>query len=110
MSVLKYIFDSSYHKRYDIEKIKERISGVNKYNAKRADLNLCEINELSKEISEMALLLRSMYVYMKSQEWFDAEKFNSIVNDIDAMDGIKDGKITKKKRVVPIKNRRLTSR
>ena len=94
MSIWKYIFDSGLQKRADIEHLRERLDRTVPRTLKTAS----RIHELEHELTEAALLLRSLYVYLTEQPNFDAQRFAAIVSQLDASDGVKDGKISKRKK------------
>lgn len=105
MGIWDHLFDSDYSQREDIEKLRARIRkaavGQGETNARLRR----RIEELEGDLAESALLLRSLFVYLKSQPGFAAKRFQAIVARIDAMDGTADGKATKPRRRGPATGR-----
>jgi hypothetical protein len=53
--------------------------------------------ELENKIEQMALLFRTLYDLGINKKFFTKEEFRNMFDKIDLEDGIKDGKITRKK-------------
>jgi hypothetical protein len=113
MSILSYIFDNEWLQRNDINSLRDRLQTNVRYIAAKNAGDSIRIKELENDVGELALLARTLFVYIKSQPGFNKEEFYKIFNDIDLMDGVKDGKVTKKSRKTLVNNRLsncLTSR
>lgn len=98
MSIWNYVFDTEISQRTDIEWVKERLRQGRMLSRTQAQRSATRINGLEDELAEAALLLRSLYVYLKEQPGFDAKRFAAIIDQVDAADGAKDGKVTKRQK------------
>jgi hypothetical protein len=91
MSIFSYVFDSELRQRGDIESTKARLNSV----VSSSRLSAERGRRLRNDLDELALICRSLYVYMKQTPGFDAAKFAEIVKQIDGLDGEVDGKARK---------------
>ena len=100
MGILRHLLVSDWNEwiqRHDLEQIQNRV--VRQSTTGR--LHLSQLRErvalVENDTAEMALLVRSLYVYLKRRGDFDAAMFATIIKEIDAQDGAIDGKVTKRK-------------
>jgi hypothetical protein len=98
MSIWNYVFDTGIKKRTDIDALRVRLDRSATVGQMRVRQTATRIKDLENELAEAALLLRSLYVYLKEQPDFDAKRFAAILDQIDTADGTKDGKVTKRKK------------
>jgi hypothetical protein len=96
MSVWNYVFDNDWSQRADIESLKNRARRSVSLHHLIHTNSKQKVVALQNDLAEMTLLLRAMYVYLKGAPGFDAKRFGEIVSRIDLMDGVKDGKVTKR--------------
>lgn len=99
MSIWNSVFDTEISQRTDIEWVKERLRHGRELSRTRTQQTVTRIRELEDELAEAALLLRSLYVYLKEQPGFDAQRFAAIVDQVDVSDGVKDGKLARPTRL-----------
>jgi hypothetical protein len=104
MSIWDYVFDSSVRQRFDINNLKSQRRSMNKRNKAsflRSNVSNIDASErveaIENDLAEAVLTLRAMYAYIRSTPGFDVKNFSEIISGIDLLDGVKDGKVTKKK-------------
>lgn len=98
MSIWNFVFDSEFRQRADLEGLRNRLARSSAVGRVRIGQTAARIRALEDELAEAALLLRSLYVYLKEQPGFDAQRFAAIIDQIDTSDGVKDAKLTKRQK------------
>jgi len=100
MSVFKYIFDSDWSQRSDIETLKEQ-------NAKLADRlrskrsreseHDARIEDLEQEVGELALVCKTLMQVLLENHVCTGQDIETMLKQIDRADGVEDGRITKER-------------
>lgn len=94
MSVWNYVFDSEYKQRFDIENLRQS-SQVARRRQNRNTRELKErVNELEHEVGELALICRTLLTVLRESGNFDEQTFQQVFHEIDAEDGVIDGRVT----------------
>lgn len=91
------LFDSDYKRRADIESLKQIANSRKR--ARRQDRRETadqqkRIEQLEDQVGELALLCRSLLTVLRETEAVQPERFEEVMKQIDAEDGVVDGKIT----------------
>ena len=97
MDFWNFLFDSEYRQRADIESLK-RMS-IERKGARQRDRNRIKnqeerIQQLEDQVGELALLCRSLLTVLREDGTVAPERFEQVLSQIDAEDGVIDGKIT----------------
>lgn len=102
MSVFKYIFDSDWSQRSDIEALKRQNQTLtDRLQNKRATVaeNEARIAELEEEVGELALICKTLMQVMLENQICTGRDIEDALRRIDAKDGVVDGKVTKEQPV-----------
>ena len=99
MSIWEHLFDNEYKQRADIDSLK-RIS-LSRKRRRRSDRQQTldqqkRIEHLEDQVGELALLCRSLLTVLREDGTVQPERFQEVMKQIDAEDGVDDGKITPK--------------
>jgi hypothetical protein len=94
MGTWNYMFDSDMLQRMDLERLAERASFAEARIRRVARAHGERVEELEREVGEMALVLRALIGMLKEKGGFDAAAFNAAFEKIDAEDGVIDGRVT----------------
>jgi hypothetical protein len=97
MDFWDHLFDNEYKQRADIESLKR--SSLARKRARMRDRQQAQdqqkrIEELEDQVGELALLCRSLLTVLREDGTVQPERFQEIMKQIDAEDGVVDGKIT----------------
>jgi hypothetical protein len=99
MSFWKYMFDSEYQQRADIEALKNKsrrqlaISRKRqRRSAEKVDDLKGRIDELEEEIGSLELLNRALLKYLRQSDAWDEQAFCTVLHELDMEDGKLDGK------------------
>lgn len=99
MTFWKYMFDSEYQQRADIEALKQRSRRQAEMSRRRRRRKSDKINELSEqveeledEIGELQLLNRALFAVLRESDSWNEERFCKILHDLDMEDGELDGR------------------
>ncbi len=98
MAIWDYVFDTEFRQRADINGLRHRLARSSAAGRTRISQTATRIRDLENELAETALLLRALYVYLKEQPGFDAQRFAAIIDQLDAADGAKDDKASTRKK------------
>lgn len=97
MSLWDHLFDSEYKQRADIESLKQ-MSRKRMLAQSRGDRMLNDqqgrIERLEEQVGELALLCRTLLTILREQDAVDPERFEQVMQQIDAEDGLVDGQFT----------------
>ena len=97
MDFWDHLFDSEYKQRADIESLK-RMSRLRRSARKRDLQNVKDqqkrIEQLEDQVGELALLCRSLLTILREDGTVEPKRFQEVMKQIDAEDGVVDGKIT----------------
>ena len=97
MGILRQLFDNEWTQRHDIDQIHNRVVRHSTVGRLHQSQLRERIALLENDNAELALLVRGLFVYLKRRPDFDAAMFATIIKEIDARDGVIDGKVTKRK-------------
>ena len=94
MDFWTHLFDNEYRQRADIESLKQ--SSIKK---KRRDQRTIQnqqdrIEALEDQVGELALLCRSLLTVLREDGTVRPERFEEVMKQMDAEDGVVDGKFT----------------
>ncbi len=95
MTMSSYIFDSEWKQRADIESMKSRASVVGRSMRRRTGELSKRIEELEDDVAELTLTCRTLLTILRESGVVDPIVFAEKFADIDAEDGVIDGKVTK---------------
>ena len=97
MDFWDHLFDNEYKQRADIESLKRsslaRKQGRMRDRQQVQDLQK-RIEDLEDQVGELALLCRSLLTVLREDGTVPPERFQEVLQRIDAEDGVVDGKIT----------------
>jgi hypothetical protein len=96
MSLWKYLFDTEWRQREDIELLRAS-SGTSQTDAQKSAKKL---DHLQRRVDRAELLLESLYRLVSEKNLVTADEFRLMVARVDLEDGIEDG------RIGPDRNRR----
>jgi hypothetical protein len=96
MAFFDYVFDNEFKQRTDIESLK-RMSR-NRIAARRRQFSQLQdqgkrIEHLEEQVGELALLCRSLLTILREDGTVEPERFQQVMDRIDAEDGTLDGKL-----------------
>ncbi|WP_182865721.1 hypothetical protein [Stieleria mannarensis] len=97
MDFWDHLFDNEYKRRADIEKLKRTARArrlARRRTADQIDSQEKRIEQLEDKVGELALLCRSLLTILRENGAVDPQRFQQIMTEIDAEDGVVDGKIT----------------
>ncbi len=100
MSIFNYIFDSDWSQRSDIEALKSQnasLVGRSRERRSKEAANEARVEELEQEVGELALLCKTMMQILLEKRVCTGQEFEALIADLDAADGVSDGKVTKPK-------------
>jgi DNA repair exonuclease SbcCD ATPase subunit len=100
MSVFKYIFDSDWSQRSDIEALKEQNDSLAERLRQRRSKEAAteaQIEELQQEVGELALICKTLMQVLLEKRICTGQEIEALVEKIDAADGVVDGQVTKAK-------------
>jgi hypothetical protein len=99
MSIWKYLFDSDWQQRSDIEDLAERsghladtVRGA-RYSAQQLKE---QVRELQNDVAELALFNQTLLRVLVQKGLCTPEEFKELFTQIDLEDGTQDGQITEK--------------
>ncbi len=99
MDFWDHLFDNEYKQRADIESLKQiarlRQSAAARQRQLATDLAK-RIEVLEDQVGELALLCRSLLTVLREDGTVLPERLQAVMRQIDAEDGVVDGKITPK--------------
>gem|GEM_PF-5245994 len=102
MSILPFIWQGLGFRHPELESMQKQLQ-ANRISAGRlAGQRSCRLQDLESQIAELELLCRTLFVYIKQSPSFDAARFYEAFIRIDALDGERDGKVTKRT-VAPVR-------
>ena len=99
MDFFDVIFDSEYRQRADIESLKRHSKArreARRQQSHQIDDQQRRIERLEDHVGELALLCRSLLTILRETAAIDPRRFEEVMHQIDAEDGIIDGKVTPK--------------
>ncbi|QEF98760.1 hypothetical protein Mal15_28150 [Stieleria maiorica] len=91
------LFDNEYKRRADIEKLKRTVHArrmARRHTADQIDSQEKRIEKLEDQVGELALLCRSLLTILRENGGVDPQRLQEIMTEMDAEDGVVDGKIT----------------
>lgn len=94
MSVFDYVFDNEYRQRYDIENLRHAANNARRRQSRARRETKERVAELEQEVGELALICRTLLTVLRETDGFDEERFQQVFADIDAEDGVLDGRVT----------------
>lgn len=97
MSVWKYVFDSEFSQRNDIEDLKRRSAAMAGQQRSRSLESQTRLEELEQEVGELTLLCRALLTVLRENGTIRPEAIEEVMRKIDLEDGVEDGKVTRKK-------------
>lgn len=93
MSIWNYVFDSEYRQRSDIESLKASALAMSR-RSRRGNRELRErVEALEDEVAELTLLCRTLLSVLRQSGAVDPAAFEATSRQIDAEDGVVDGKV-----------------
>ncbi|MCA9136382.1 MAG: hypothetical protein KDB00_06480 [Planctomycetales bacterium] len=97
MGFWDHIFDNDYLQRADIESLKRQSRA--RQASRRSELRKIEsqdqrIEQLEDQVGELTLLCRSLLTVLRQSGAVTPEKLQEVMDEIDAQDGVMDGKVT----------------
>ena len=98
MSIFDHLFDSEYKQRVDIESLKRGAQERRRARSRdrqQLDDQQKRIEELEDQVGELALLCRSLLTVLREDGTVEPERFQQVMEKIDAEDGVVDGKVTR---------------
>ena len=95
MSVFKYIFDSEWSQRSDIEKLKVQAARSSKHAEFAKATQKARIAELERDVGELALLSKALMQIILERQLCTGEELEALMREIDLADGVEDGRISK---------------
>jgi hypothetical protein len=90
----EYIFDSEWKQRADIEALKTTQLRAGSHLRRKAKKLEERIEYLEQELGEVALLCRALLTLLRQSGAVDPAAFEEVVRQIDAEDGVIDGRVT----------------
>ncbi len=93
-SLFDHIFDNDWRQREDIQSLKTHSSQMGRRMARRTGKLESRIEDLENQVGELALLCRSLLTLFRKNGTLDPGSFQAVMQEIDAEDGVIDGKIT----------------
>lgn len=97
MSIFKYIFDSNWMQRADIERLDEQTTRLHAdlWSAGKENRDLAEENEaLRLEVSRLVLVVEAMNRLALERNLWSGEDMTRTIEKVDSEDGVADGKRT----------------
>lgn len=94
MSIWNYVFDNEYRQRSDIEDLKRRSQVTGRSQTRKAKELDRRVDELEEEVGEITLVCRSLLTLLRQSGVVDPTAFEAVMADIDAEDGVIDGRVT----------------
>ena len=92
MSIFKYLFDSEWNQRSDIESLKSKQRRTTQFHGSRYRQNKAKLEEVENDVGELALYCRTAVTLMVEKGLLTREEFMERMEEIDASDGSPDGK------------------
>lgn len=98
MSVWNYLFDNDLLQRLEIESMKEDMARLRSDGARRAasDRTDLQLERLRDEVAELALFNKALLRLLIEKGACTAQEFAETLHEVDAEDGVVDGKLTPK--------------
>lgn len=95
MSLFKYMFDHDYLQRADIEALRSRARKNER--RERVDRRKAQdrLEQLEDEVAELTLLSQALLLVLRESGALDQAKLQRALEEIDAADGVIDGKVTR---------------
>ncbi len=97
MDFWDHLLDNEYKQRADIEALKQSSEArrrARRRERQRAEDQQQRIEQLEDQVGELALLCRSLLTVLREDGTVQPERFQQVMQQIDAEDGVADGKIT----------------
>ncbi|MDF1660874.1 MAG: hypothetical protein P1V97_03835, partial [Planctomycetota bacterium] len=94
MSVWNYVFDNEYKQRYDIENLRQASNNARRRQSRTQRETKDRVSELEQEVGELALVCRTLLTVLRESGSIDEKRFQQVFKDIDAEDGVIDGRVT----------------
>jgi len=94
MSIWNYVFDNEWRQRSDIEALRNRASRTRTRMRSSRSQQDARVDQLEDEVGELALLSRALLTILREQGVVDPARLAEVMHDIDAEDGVVDGKTT----------------
>ncbi len=98
MSVWKYLFDSEWLQRSDIDRLEERSNGISdqlrRSRGKTRDLATWTA-ELQEEIARLTLVNETLLRLLVEKGVVEQGEFRALLVAVDEEDGVRDGKLTR---------------
>ncbi len=98
MSLWKYVLDTEWSQRSDIEALKQRADETRRKLLKRSVKTAERLEELETQVGELALLCRSLLLVLRQKGTIDPDALERVMVGIDLEDGVLDHMVTPKSR------------
>lgn len=97
MDFWDHLFDNEYKRRADIEALKRTARQRNQgrmRDFRKLDDQEKRVSQLEEQVGELGLLCRTLLTILRETEIVTPERLQQVMQQIDAEDGVEDGRIT----------------
>ena len=95
MSLLRYMFDNDLAQRHDIEALGSKARRNQRKNRRHRSETRDRIEDLEDQVGELSLVCEALLRVLKDSGRLDPTQLQAALEQIDAEDGVIDGKVTR---------------